>query len=253
MLMLTLNDYKKMIITFAKESDIDSSIIDFTINCIAKNDLAHHFDHIYEVMIQAMRYCSENNKDDHFTRCLIIAALFHDVGCYKDRKTHHEISCKLALFELMKVQKTMGLSTVDILNIGLAILQHRASYEGKVELELSRYLRAADRGNISLTEYIRRAYLFRINKVNPLLSNNKNIDVDEDQLVLEISKHFIEKFGIHGYAFRDFPLLAMAKYNQQVNEIMKFSSDDYTSTEKRVSFIKETIAINKENWLYTYK
>ncbi len=60
-----------------------------------KNDVAHGIEHCYEVLNRAVGIFESVGTCNHKIDLIIISAIYHDLGCHVDRKSHHIISARM--------------------------------------------------------------------------------------------------------------------------------------------------------------
>ena len=113
-----------------------------------KKDSSHGWSHVEDVAKNALeinRKMILNLNEEH----LVLVALFHDIYSDIDRKNHHTLAADWFIKFMIKQDKY---STSDILEMSLAIKEHRASYNGEYSSLLSEVLAAADRGTPDLNK-----------------------------------------------------------------------------------------------------
>ncbi len=151
-----------------------------------KEDSSHGWSHVEDVAKNALEINKKmilNLNEEH----LVLAALFHDIYNDTDRKNHHT----LAADWFVKVMIEQGkYDAIDILEMSLAIKEHRASYNGEYSSLLSEVLAAADRGAPDLNSLIIRSSKYYLEK-----EPNRDLKtVAED-----VYKHMLEKYSRTGY------------------------------------------------------
>ena len=159
-----------------------------------KNDGAHNIYHIRTVMDNALR---GNVKlgFHQYENLVIMAVACHDIMCWKDRATHHELGADYVLKENDKYLSKLSAS--ERLLISEAVRTHRASYKGERVTNLAKLLAVADKGKPILHDQLRRAYKY-YNDNTPNAS-----DLEKAKSVIE---HMHDKFGRNGYAYENDPL-----------------------------------------------
>lgn len=152
-----------------------------------KKDSSHGWSHVEDVAKNALeinRKMILNLNEEH----LVLAALFHDIYSDTDRENHHTLAAEWFV-EFMIIEQGKY-NTIDILEMSLAIKEHRASYNGEYSSLLSEVLAAADRGAPDLNSLIGRSSKYYLEK-----GPNRDLKtVAED-----VYKHMLEKYSRTGY------------------------------------------------------
>ena len=187
----------------------------FVLPFYKKNDKAHQIDHADEVYETALKINKQfhlhQNMDD-----IALAVYLHDIFSNKNqRKLHHKLASDFVLQSKDDILKNISAERRRL--IANAILEHRASFEGKYSSKLSELLAAADRGKPNLKKDLERSTKYH--KGN----------------TAEAIKHMKEKFGRYGYAkypevykkfyekelekrYRDIDALSILKNNLKSNK-----------------------------------
>ncbi len=125
-----------------------------------KKDSSHGWSHVEDVAKNALeinRRMILNLNEEY----LVLAALFHDIYSDTDRKNHHTLAADWFAKFMIKQYKY---DAIDILEMSLAIKEHRASYNGEYSSLLSEVLAAADRGAPDLNSLIIRSSKYHLEK-----------------------------------------------------------------------------------------
>ena len=151
-----------------------------------KKDSSHGWSHVEDVAKNALEINRKMilNLNEEY---LVLVALFHDIYSDIDRKNHHILAADWFIKFMIKQDKY---KTTDILEMSLAIKEHRASYNGEYSSLLSEVLAAADRGAPDLNSAIIRSSKYHLER-----EPNKDLKtVAED-----VYKHMLEKYSRTGY------------------------------------------------------
>lgn len=162
------------------------------------NDTAHGIDHVLKVMSRAMVISEKLNMI--YDRKTELACLLHDIGCWVNRKEHHEIGAQM----VMGLSKTSqgkqlfrGMSDDDMKDIYEAIRSHRGSWEYAFYSELGELVSASDREPParSLKELLE-------TKIYRSMQYAKSHDIGKDinERYFYAVQHVSEKYGSCGYA-----------------------------------------------------
>lgn len=208
------------------ELGITKTLVDIARDNILRNDVAHYIDHVDSVIRLSYQYANTLVPDatgrvngfSHWTikRVVVIAALFHDAGCWIDRDTHEVRAFEIVL-GLTGIGRGRGVYYSEADYIGIAILEHRASYQKARSNVMSEIVAAADRGLLTYEETLRRSYLYARFRIN--LPVEKSIE--------HAVKHIHEKFGPDGRAYTNLPTFCATQ------DITKLQSDTLDFTEGR--------------------
>ena len=159
---------------------------DKELNSFYKKDSSHGWNHIEVVaknVLEINRKMALGLNEEH----LVLAALFHDIYSDIDRENHHTLAADWFTKFMIKQDKY---STTDIIEMALAIKEHRASYKGEYSSLLSEVLAAADRGAPNLNSFIIRSAKYHLEREpNSYLKT----------IVENVYKHMLEKFSRKGY------------------------------------------------------
>ncbi len=180
------------------------------------NDAAHQIEHADKVAANAIK-CCEFAADrglinpialSHITNMAIVAAYAHDVRCYVDRDTHHELGGQWVRDTSDAIKAMFGFSDRDIEYIALACTQHRASFKGKHANILCEIISCADRGAPATDpfDYFSRSYVFARDKFN----------ADATSAAKHAFGHIFDKFGPEGYV--NYPPLYYSLYEDKLSE-----------------------------------
>jgi uncharacterized protein len=148
-----------------------------------KFDDAHHVDHIYDVIYDALKIA--NDFDVNHSMIYAISA-YHDIGLQFGRETHHITSGEL-LEKDEVINKIFKLNEIQIMKE--AIFDHRASSNHKPRTIYGLVLAEADR-QLDAQDIIYRTALYEKSK-HPSLSLNDQIE--------NCYEHMLEKYSEKGY------------------------------------------------------
>jgi hypothetical protein len=201
------HDFDDNVLNSLKDLGVSERLIHFAKTNIEKNDVAHWFDHVSAVIRQGLFLAqlvhAESTEElrKRSTRIIAIAALMHDTACWMDRDRHHDVAADWIL-NLVDSQESLdfyGLSPDELVPISICIREHRASWPHKRTSLESDIVSAADRGDLTIEECLRRSYLYgRFKKM-----------LDRDQAIHHACEHIEEKFGVRGYAYENLPALCL--------------------------------------------
>ena len=156
------------------------------LNTFYKKDSSHGWNHIEDVarnVLEINRKMTLGLNEEH----LVLAALFHDIYSDIDRENHHTLAADWFAKFMIKQNKY---NATDIMEMSLAIKEHRASYKGEYSNLLSEVLAAADRGAPNLNSSIIRSSKY-------YLEREPNSDLKT--IAENVHKHMLEKFSRTGY------------------------------------------------------
>lgn len=241
-----VTDFSPMAINYLGLFNINANIIEMARENICKNDVAHYFDHVSDVICNAHRIastqsCFVEGIDDKerykIVRQSLLAALLHDTACWKDRGTHHSIAAEwiFGLIEDHDALEHYGLSMDDAIEVTVAIREHRASWEGERKRLVSLIVAAADRGSFEITECLRRSYLFgRFNK-----------NLNKAEATHHAAMHIGEKYGAKGYVYANLPEFCL-KANADNIKALKLNADAH---QLKIAIIMK----NRDDWEEYYQ
>lgn len=151
-----------------------------------KKDSSHGWSHVEDVAKNALEINRKMilNLNEEY---LVLAALFHDIYSDTDRKNHHTLAADWFARFMVKQYKY---DAIDILEMSLAIKEHRASYNGEYSSLLSEVLAAADRGAPDLNSLIIRSSKYYLEK-----EPNRDLKTVAEN----VYKHMLEKYSRTGY------------------------------------------------------
>ena len=151
-----------------------------------KKDSSHGLSHVEEVAKNALEINRKMilNLNEEY---LVLVALFHDIFSDIDRKNHHTLAADWFIKFMKEKDKH---DEIDILEMSLAIKEHRASYNGEYSSLLSEVLAAADRGAPNLKSIIFRSSKYYL---------EKNLNKDLKEVAEDVYKHLLEKYSRNGY------------------------------------------------------
>ena len=150
------------------------------------NDKAHQIDHVIDVCDRALRINADFSLGLD-RRHIVISALCHDLFTWS-RNNHHY----LAKEYITSVREPWndGFTVEELETMGLAAMQHRASWKGEYSSLLSELIATADRGEPgNIEEKIRRCYLYGVDKLKET----------PEVAIARVIPHLIEKYCEAGY------------------------------------------------------
>lgn len=180
--------------------------IDLLRNCvysITLNDPAHNLDHVFGVCKAGLELADKAGLTDKEKRLAVAGCLMHDLGCRYDRDTHHIISFGL-VFDRIAGLAPKSFTPDEVKTIAIACLEHRASSKTKPTNKVSEIVALADRGEPDLPLYIRRA-----------IQHRKEDGLTKEEMIDEVHKHLIDKFGLDGYCWESYPPLGLEVFKDQ--------------------------------------
>lgn len=241
-----VTDFSPMAMNYLGLFNINANIIEMARENIRKNDVAHYFDHVSDVICNAHRIASTQTcfvdvaTDEErykIVRQSLLGALLHDTACWRDRATHHWIAAEwvYGLIEDRAALEHYGLSVEDVIEVTIAIREHRASWEGERKHLVSEIVAAADRGSFEITECLRRSYLFgRFNK-----------NLNKAEATHHAAMHIGEKYGAKGYVYDNLPNFCL-KANADNIKALKLNADAH---QLKIAIIMK----NRDSWEEYYQ
>lgn len=149
-----------------------------------RNEEAHGINHIKTVIDRSIKFAKEQNVN--IDMAYVIAA-YHDLGNYKDRKTHEIISAQMfAEDENMKKFFNEGQRKI----IKEAIQDHRASCDHEPRSIYGKIVSTADRTIIDIDYTIKRTYSY---------GRRYEIDLSEEEQIERVYEYLNNKYGQEGY------------------------------------------------------
>ena len=152
------------------------------------NGLAHGMDHIEDVYKKAIylnvKYNLNIPKDE-----ILIASMFHDMFQNTDRDKHHILAHDWIMSSIHPMITLNDKKKQK--RIALAIKEHRASYGDEYSSPLSELIATADRELPDIYKIISRSYKHQL---------DKHPDRPHKEMVDNVIKHLVEKFGKEGYS-----------------------------------------------------
>lgn len=222
-----------------KEVGVSDILIQFAGANIKRNDAAHYFDHVSDVIVLSYKYATEATKETEMHReeiifCSVVAALLHDVACHVDRDSHHSIACVWIQSRSNDQLISEGINPKYKTAIANAIFEHRASFTGVRKSIISEIVAAADRGRIDSTEFLRRSYLYA-------RSHGKNVN----SATKHAAEHIKTKFGTGGYGYTKFPEICHLNFPGAVERV----STELDDIDRSI----KTIKVNRDQWESDFK
>ncbi|KAB3419326.1 HD domain-containing protein [Escherichia coli] len=196
---------------------IQKELLRYCVYSISLNDPAHNLGHVMDVCKLGKRICEEIGLDDRSTLLVYLGCLLHDIGCKFERKHHHLIGYGLT-YELIDRYWSGEFDDDELLTIATAVLEHRSSNPNKPSNLVSSIVSIADSGAPNLDLYVKRAIQFRLKKNMP-----------GEELVEDVYKHLLEKFGVEGYHWRSYPDIGMEMFKTEWEDFSeKLYNEEYT-------------------------
>lgn len=196
---------------------IQKELLRYCVYSISLNDPAHNLGHVMDVCKLGKRICEEIGLDDRTTLLVYLGCLLHDIGCKFERKHHHLIGYGLT-YELIDRYWSGEFDDDELLTIATAVLEHRSSNPNKPSNLVSSIVSIADSGAPNLDLYVKRAIQFRLKKNMP-----------DEELVEDVYKHLLEKFGVEGYHWRSYPDIGMEMFKTEWEDFSKkLYDEEYT-------------------------
>ncbi len=161
------------------------------------NDEAHKFNHVEEVLANAL-FIEEVILTNYGFEKLAILAYIHDMYSGLDRLHHHTLAQQWVLDNKFdKIFRNFKIEEID--EIAYAVGEHRASFKGEYTSKLSELLSAADKGKLELTKYIKRIYSSYNNKNNSYGHFNGHVLPTHGAKIGATLTHLKSKFSRTGY------------------------------------------------------
>ena len=161
-----------------------NKIKDFSKKYLDRNDPMHDFNHALRVYKLSMLIGRDEGAD---LDVLAAASFLHDIGMWKDRKNHEEVSIELSDKILEDIKKEKRNKIID------SIRSHRFSKNRKPKLLEAKIIQDADRldalGAIGITRALVHSGYFK----KPLYKPNKKISKIYDGESETVIDHFYEK------------------------------------------------------------
>ncbi|QYN80085.1 HD family hydrolase [Kosakonia phage Kc263] len=196
---------------------VQKELLRYCVYSISLNDPAHNLGHVMDVCRLGKRICEEIGLDERTTLLVYLGCLLHDIGCKFERKHHHLIGYGLT-YELIDRYWPGEFDDEEMITIATAVLEHRSSNKHKPSSLVSSIVSVADSGAPDLDLYIKRAIQFR-------LKNN----LPGDQLIEDVYKHLLEKFGVEGYHWKSYPDVGMEMFQREWDDFSKkLYDEEYT-------------------------
>lgn len=194
-----------------------------------KNDNGHNLDHIMYVIKRSLKFA--NTLDDINYNMVYVIAAYHDIGHYIDRKNHEKVS-SLMLLNDDNLKKFF--SEEEIVIMSEAVYDHRASMDSEPRSIYGKIVSSADR-NVDVDEILKRVCDYNI-KHFPNLT--------EEQILENVKKHIIEKFGKNGYAVKKMYFEDL-DYDTFLCDISKLVKNEEKFDNKIKKYINATISSKK--------
>lgn len=216
------------------DAGVSQSIIDYSVEQYRKNDLGHNVDHLDTVVlecayyIKSLRTSSQLNKTQ--LRAIYLGACLHDIQHHVDSENHHLVAGD---WFLENVEMFKDICPRVRALAYLAILEHRASAGLEPSTIVSKIVAAADRGQLSHSEALRRSYLFAYTKYND------HIAAREHAL-----KKISEKYGDGGYVYKNLPSMVKIRYHDEI-PFIKEDCDNLVKGRRLIDSMHKT-------WLNNY-
>lgn len=179
-----------------------------------RNDVAHQRDHAINVVNAADDIINLYSELESHRKVILVAALLHDIKCWVNRDKHHMLGALAAKRVMAEMDGVLvHFDDEDIINIETCILEHRASWKHVRSNLISDCVASADRGNIDVNAYMRRAVRYRYSHLpaGTEITHDVKMNIVEDSL-----QHMREKFGIKGYAWATLPYYTKLRCEQQI-------------------------------------
>lgn len=187
---------------------IKRELIIYCTESISMNDPAHHLGHVYDVCKLGIQIADNMKFTPRQKELVILACLFHDLGCRFERKFHHLIGYGLT-YEILHRFCRGEYSDEEILTIATAVLEHRSSNKEKPSTIISEVVSIADSGNPDIHTYIKRCIQFRLHRGDYTPGDNNII------FLQEVKDHLHEKFGVNGYHWKSYPDIGLKFFHQE--------------------------------------
>ena len=188
------------------------------------NDPAHRQDHILAVVGFATEIATMQKLSLRDRRCLLAAAFMHDIGCNRDRDTHHLIGAILTARLLGGEDSPFDAD--DVVTVCQAVHEHRASYKEKRSGLISDLTRIADAGKLNPETFGDRAISYRFDRFNAVDAHERYEEIKEG-IIRDAAEHLKDKYGKNGYMWESYPEIGMQMFAAEIDEMQLVS--DHTS------------------------
>lgn len=188
------------------------------------NDPAHRQDHILAVVNFATDIAVMQKLTLQESRCLLAAAFMHDIGCNRDRDTHHLIGAILTARLLGGEDSPFDADAVVV--VCQAVHEHRASYKEKRSGLISDLTRIADAGRLNPETFGDRAISYRFNRFDAPDAHDNYLQIKEG-IINDAADHLKDKYGKNGYMWESYPAIGMEMFSAEIAEMQMVS--DHTS------------------------
>lgn len=176
------------------------------------NDKAHDIHHVVDVIVTGSNMIPILDLCDEMKEAFLLSCLMHDLGCRYDRKTHHIHSASMSIEMFAKYYPEVNFKVKRLTRYGC--LEHRSSFKGVRSL-IGDLTNIADKGTLDLNEMILRS--IRFHKKGKELNDRHDLEAIAEEVV----KHFKEKYGTDGYAWKSLPEVGKKLLKNEIEYISK--------------------------------
>ena len=172
----------------------------------SNNDDAHRIDHVDGVWDNIVKLINRDKVNVYNRNIVFLAVYLHDMYCWKDRATHNKLVLDVLVDEgfvndsMLCVLAELNCAEMDIVKD--MVYWHRSSLDFSAYKPAQQYIRPyvevmrwADKGAPVFKDWLERSLKYHHG---------------EENAVGNVKKHFIEKFGKDGYAWKNDPGYATA-------------------------------------------
>lgn len=185
------------------------------------NDPAHRQDHILAVVSFATEIATMQKLSVSDRRCLLAAAFMHDIGCNRDRDTHHMLGAILTARLLGGEDSPFN--TDEVVTVCQAVHEHRASYKEKRSGLISDLTRIADAGRLNPETFGDRAISYRIGRLKDVGDDMAEYLRIKTGIVDDAADHLKDKYGVNGYMWKSYPDIGKKMFASEIEEIQMVS------------------------------
>lgn len=204
-----LNFYMKFDELF--DGAIPRHFLNYCIYSISQNDPAHDLYHVLGVCKTGIQifdhYQPVFNLTERDKLIVMMACLLHDIGCRYQRKYHH-ITGHGLVYEYIHKHWPGEFNEQELACIAQCVLEHRSSGRFKPTSFLSEIVSVADTGAPDIDLYISRAIMFRLSGADGEYNRKEDI-------LYEVERHLIDKFGEEGYHWRNYPEIGRNYFKEE--------------------------------------
>lgn len=183
-----------------------------------RNDLGHNIEHVRQVVRRSLEIIDDNNLDVNKNIAYVISA-YHDLGCYKDRKTHEKISAQIFM-EDEKIKSWFSEDEIVLIKEGIE--DHRASSNNEPRSIYGKIVTTADKERLNIDKLIVRIY-------KAYMAKQGYLELDKEEQISEIYNVLMKKYSESGYIK---VWIEDKKYLDDLCELRKYLTDKESCIER---------------------